>query len=379
MSMSGSNATSPRMRSEALYVTSFPTRSYRRPIMAARALKLLGFHTSIVEGWNSVGAMKPASLLTSYANFLPPPLNWLSKDLVYELGVFKIISSMSPMFSINLNVVGSIGSRLALKDKPLILDIQDFTIQDDHTIPFYDKKTLEVSAPDLVIFASEPIKLLVEKKYPKLLKRTAYVPFGIDLTTFDKYYSNADPMFFRSHYSIRNSFLLVYSGAAYLWGNREGQGINLLLEAVKIVVKELPDVKLILQGAAKPASTIFLKIWSWIRSLGLEGSVIMLPPMPPYAHLRMSMLKAADVLVSPIGDILGTIYATQQKLFEYMAASRPIAMVATPGRLSVVNEECAYIAYRRDPVDFAAAITTALSDKSEARDKSRHARRLVEQ
>jgi hypothetical protein len=63
--------------------------------------------------------------------------------------------------------------RVAARDKPLVLDMQDFTIQDDHTIPLYDEQILKASAPDLVIFASESIRRLVESRYPKLLKRTA--------------------------------------------------------------------------------------------------------------------------------------------------------------------------------------------------------------
>ena len=347
--------------------------------MAARALRLLGIDTSVVEGWKSVGTVRPASLSVSFANYLPRPLNWLARDVTYELGVFRIAASKSPMLYINLNTVGSIGMRMAARHKPLIVDVQDFTIQDDHTIPFYDEQTLRISSPDLVVFASEAIEALVEKKYPKLLKRTEYVPFGIDLATFDKHYTKADPTLFRSKFSIFDENLLVYTGAAYLWGDREGQGIELMLKALKFVIKERADVKLVIQGAAKPNTKIFSWIWSWIRRLELEGYVIVLPPMHPYDPIRMSMLKAADVLLLPIGNILGTYYATQQKLFEYMATSRPIAMVATPARLSVVNEKGAFITYRRDPVDFGAAIMEALSDEQEARAKSRHARWLVEQ
>jgi len=378
MSTSGLSATSPRKEIRALYVTSFPTKSYRRPIMAARALKLLGVHSIIVEGWRVVETLKPARLIASISLSFPTPLNWISRDIAYELGTFKTTSSVSSSLCFNLNVVGAVGMRMAARDKPLVLDLQDFTIQDDHTIPFYDEQMFKASAPDLVIFASESIRRLVEKRYPRLLKRTAYIPFGIDLATFDRHYNPADPKLFKSHVSTTDRLLLVYTGAAYLWGNREGQGIELLLRAAKLVVNEIPNTRLIIQGAARPGSMVYAWIEAWIRRLGLEGHVVLLPPMEPYAPLRMSMLKTADVLLLPIGDILGTYYATQQKLFEYMAASRPLALVATPARLSVIDEKGAYIAWKREPTDFAAVIVEALTDREEASARAAYARRLVE-
>ena len=378
MSTSGLSATSPRREIRALYVTSFPTKSYRRPVMAARALNLLGIHSIIVEGWRVVEAHKPARLVASLSRFFPTPLNWISRDVAYEAGTFKVTLSLSPSLCFNLNVVGAVGMRVAARDKPLVLDMQDFTIQDDHTIPLYDEQILKASAPDLVIFASESIRRLVESRYPKLLKRTAYIPFGIDLATFDRHYTAADPRFFRAHISARDKLLMVYTGAAYLWGNREGQGIELLLHAAKLVVNEVPNALLVIQGAAKPGSRVYAWIEDWIRRLGLEGRVVLLPPMEPYAPLRMSMLKTADVLLLPIGDVLGTYYASQQKLFEYMAASRPLAMVATPARLSVIDDKGAYIAWNREPSDFAAVIVEASTDRVGAPARAAYARRLVE-
>jgi glycosyltransferase involved in cell wall biosynthesis len=346
--------------------------------MAARALNLLEIHSIIVEGWRVVEAHKPARLVASLSRFFPTPLNWISRDVAYEAGTFKVTLSLSPSLCFNLNVVGAVGMRVAARDKPLVLDMQDFTIQDDHTIPLYDEQILKASAPDLIIFASESIRRLVESRYPKLLKRTAYIPFGIDLATFDRHYTAADPRFFRAHISARDKLLMVYTGAAYLWGNREGQGIELLLHAAKLVVNEVPNALLVIQGAAKPGSRVYAWIEAWIRRLGMEGHVVLLPPMDPYAPLRMSMLKTADVLLLPIGDVLGTYYSPQQKLFEYMAASRPLAMVATPARLSVIDDKGAYIAWNREPSDFAAVIVEASTDRAGAPARAAYARRLVE-
>jgi len=227
MSTSGLSATSQKGGLKALYVTSFPPKSYRRPIMAARALRFLGIYPMIVEGWKAVDSLKPARLLASLSRLFPAPLSWLSRDAAYELETFKVTLNVSASLCFNLNVLGAVGMRVAAKDRPLILDMQDFTIQDDHTIPFYDQQTLKTSAPDLVIFASEPIRRLVERRCPKLLRRTAYVPFGIDLATFDRHYTPTSAWLFRYHLSAMDKPLLVYTGGAIFGGIVKARGSSL--------------------------------------------------------------------------------------------------------------------------------------------------------
>jgi len=377
MSTSGLSATSPRREIRALYVTSFPTKSYRRPVMAARALNLLGIHSIIVEGWRVVEAHKPARLVASLSRFFPTPLNWISRDVAYEAGLLAAARSLRPELWINLNVVGALALRRAAPEGRLILDIQDFTIQDDYTVPFYDAQTLRNSTPDLLILTSRAIVELLERRYPKLVRRAEYIPFGIDLTSFDKHYSEVSPSSFREYLKIGDRPLLVYTGAAYLWGNREGQGLGLMLEAVKRVRRENPGIRLVIQGAASPGSEVYRWIVSRVKNLGLTNCCTLLPPTDPYDPLRMSMLKASDILLLPIGDILGTYLSEQLKLYEYMAAARPIVMVSTPARLNVLGESEAHIS-RRDPEDFAAQIINALKDREEAAARALRARKLVE-
>ncbi len=331
----------------------------------------------LLGGWETVSRYPPLSALVRASERLPRPLNWLARDAAYEAGLAAAVRGMRQDLFINLNVVGALGLRGAAPQTPLILDIQDFTIQDDHTIPFYDAQVIKASRPDLAIFTSKAIMGLVEARYPKFFRQAAHIPFGIDLENFDRHYSMANPSYFREYLGVGERPLLVYSGAAYLWGSREGQGLGPMLEAVKMVRKERPDLRLVIQGAATPGSSVHRWIVSRVKNLGLSDCCILLPPTDPHDGLRMSMLRASDVLLLPIGDILGTYYSEQQKLYEYMAAARPIAMVATPARLNVVSENEAYIS-GRDTEDFAAKITQALADRDEALARAQRARRLVE-
>ena len=182
--MSGSGATSSPRRREALYVTSFPPRRYRRPALAARALRLLSIHTRLLSGWDTLSRYRPISILAEASEYFPPPFNWLVKDVAYEAGLLAAARSLRPELWINLNVVGALALRRAAPEGRLILDIQDFTIQDDYTVPFYDAQTLRNSTPDLLILTSRAIVELLERRYPKLVRRAEYIPFGIDLTSF---------------------------------------------------------------------------------------------------------------------------------------------------------------------------------------------------
>jgi len=375
--MNGLKKTSIPEEGEALYVTSFPPQRYRRPALASRALSLLGLRTKVLSGWDILTHHRPLSALAKASNLLPRPLNWVMKDAAYEAGLLTAVRGTRPELCINLNIVGALGLRTAATETPLILDIQDFTIQDDHTIPFYDAQVLRATSPDLMILTSRAILELVEKRYHNLVRRAEYIPFGIDLTAFDKHYQRANPEYFREYLGLRDRPLLVYTGAAYLWGNREGQGLDLMLEAVKLVKMENPDLRLVIQGASSPGSEVHRRIVRRIKSLGLTDCCTLLPPTDPHDSLRMSMLRASDVLLLPIGDILGTYYSEQLKLYEYMAAARPIAMVATPARLNVVGENEAYIS-EREPEEFAAKIVQALTDRVEALSRAKRARRLVE-
>jgi hypothetical protein len=104
--MNGSNKTYNAEKREALYVTSFPHQRYRRPALAARALRLLNIKTKLLSGWETVSRYRPISTMVKASAYLPPPLNWLTKDIAYETGLLAAVRSMKLYLCINLNVVG---------------------------------------------------------------------------------------------------------------------------------------------------------------------------------------------------------------------------------------------------------------------------------
>jgi len=361
----------------AIYITTFPPQRYRRPLFAARALKKLGLETKLIDGWKIIDSMKPLKILSNLVSKLPQPINWLSRDLIYETGLLASLFKEDHVAWLNLNTLGTLSiTTIKPAHAPLILDMQDVTIEDNGTLPLYDQTMLRQA--DLVIFASKALKKLVEKQHPKTIKKATYIPFGIDLKTFDLSWMKALSTSFKDFYGIRDKVILTYSGAAYLWGEREGQGLELLAAAISKIVRSIPNVKCIIQGAAETGTYLHKWIERLIKKNGIENCTLLLPPMSPHNPLRLSLLRESTILLLPIGYILGTYFAEQQKIFEYMASKRPIAMVATPARLNVLDDKSAYISYSRDPEEFASVIIQAIQNLEEAEAKAIEARKIVE-
>ena len=92
-------------------------------------------------------------------------------------------------------------------------------------------------------------------------------------------------------------------------------------------------------------------------------------------------LAAADVLVLPTSarEPIGARFTSPLKLFEYMAAGRPIVASDVPSSREVLTEETA-IFVRPDSVSsLAEGISRALRDQAFSSNISNNARELVKQ
>jgi len=83
----------------------------------------------------------------------------------------------------------------------------------------------------------------------------------------------------------------------------------------------------------------------------------------PYAEIPL-YLRAADVLVLPNSahDGISSIFTSPMKLFEYMAAGKPIIASDVPAAREVLDDSNAYFFTPDDPQSLADAIKKALTD-----------------
>lgn len=129
------------------------------------------------------------------------------------------------------------------------------------------------------------------------------------------------------------AFVVVYAGLTFAY-----HGVDLLVDAFKVLSPYLPNARLLLVGGRDAERVGLLQ---QVREGGIEDRVTLVPPrataeVPTY-------LAAADALVIP--DTVTKASASPLKLFEYAAMARPIVATDLPALREVLPPESArYVA-----------------------------------
>jgi len=192
-----------------------------------------------------------------------------------------------------------------------------------------------VKEADKVIFWSKPMMEIITRRIN--LKKFAYIPYGIDFSTFNpmKY---GKPDYIREKYSIRDRFVLLYSGGIWRIEGFDLQGVDKILRAFAIVAKKLRDAILVLQISR--VDEVILRI---IKKLGIAGKLLIVGPLPYNSFDRQSIFATADVMLAPTSRHPTVYYAERMKFFDYMAAKKPIIAELSPGALSVLGDCAQYV------------------------------------
>jgi glycosyltransferase involved in cell wall biosynthesis len=130
------------------------------------------------------------------------------------------------------------------------------------------------------------------------------------------------------------------------------QGLDSLVAAIPVVRANVPGTTFVLVGSTPDRSFTLPDMAS---RLGLNGTLKVVPRQPR-ERIR-TFLTMADVLVSPraYGGNLPL------KIFEYMAAGKPIVATDIPTHRALLNEERA-VMVQPGPVEMARGITRVLQD-----------------
>jgi glycosyltransferase involved in cell wall biosynthesis len=189
------------------------------------------------------------------------------------------------------------------------------------------------------------------------------VPNGVDPLMFDPYQSGAG---YRQEHGLAGRYIAIYAGAHGM-----SNDLGVVLEAA-FLLREQPEFAVVFvgDGKEKPA------LQAQADRMGLQN-VYFLPPVPKAGMSQA--LAAADACIAILKPI--KMYATvyPNKVFDYMAAGRPV-ILAIDGVIRQVIEEAGAGVFVQpgDPVALANAIRLMAGERENSLQMGLRGRQYVE-
>ena len=178
------------------------------------------------------------------------------------------------------------------------------------------------------------------------------VPNGADPSMFDPSARGAE---YRRAHNLNDKYVIMYAGAHGM-----SNDLGVVLEAARLL-QDLPRVQIALvgDGKEKPA------LQAQAARMGL-ANVSFLPPVPKLGMAEA--LAAADACIAILKPIEEYKTTYPNKVFDYMAAGRPVAL-AIDGVIREVVEAagCGYFARPGDPAALAEVLRRLAAGPEESR------------
>ena len=161
--------------------------------------------------------------------------------------------------------------------------------------------------------------------------------------------------------------IICYTGHLYPW-----KGVHVAAQAMKV----LSDINLLYIVGGTPPDILNFK--QFINNNSIQNVIIVGYVAPKQVR---RYLAAADILVLPntSADDMSRLYTSPLKLFEYMAARRPIVASDLPSIREILNEENGILVKPDDPLALAEAVMKISENKALADNLVRKAFQDVQQ
>lgn len=196
--------------------------------------------------------------------------------------------------------------------------------------PWFHKKLFFSNHKKRFLVITNALKLLYENKF-----QFTFTPMDIVIApngvTLEPYYDNKKVIGLRSKLGLDNHFTAVYTGHLY-----QGRGMKLLIE----LAKSLPDVQFLWVGG-RVDDVNYWKDQSEkleLRNLTLTGFVNN-EEIPAYQILGDVLLMPYENIIAGSSGGNSVDFCSPMKMFEYMAAGKPIISSDLPIIHEILNEK----------------------------------------
>ncbi|WP_243676406.1 glycosyltransferase family 1 protein [Vulcanisaeta distributa] len=218
------------------------------------------------------------------------------------------------------NTVGAPPAAIS-SGKNVIIDLMDLWHCDRDYVIFNSIDTYVLRRAKCVIAWSKAIAALLRRLLPG--QCIEYLPFGIDLDLMDPL-KVSPKLLFEKYPNLDGKVIIGYSGG----GGERYHGIDKLVQAFSLIEKLNKD-------------EIYLVIQTWgqnqrIRALLKKHGVRHYELIPSTSFndpLRLSMLRASNILVLTASESPGVYLAERSTMFHYMASGNAVVAEKTPGTL----------------------------------------------
>lgn len=195
-------------------------------------------------------------------------------------------------------------------------------------------------------------------------KRVELLPNGADPAMFNPLDLGQA---FRAQYKLQNCFVTLYAGAHGL-----SNDLEIALQAAALL-QDLPSLRLVLLGDGKEKPNLQARA----QALGLKN-VLFLPPAPKTEMAQA--LAAADACLAILKPLPEYRTTYPNKVFDYMAAGRPIAL-AIDGVIREVVEKagCGLFAQPGSPQALAQTLRSLAQNPTQSLEMGLAGRRYLEE
>ena len=175
---------------------------------------------------------------------------------------------------------------------------------------------------DRVIVSSMRLKELMENEFK--IRDVRYIPDGVNIDLFNPY---VDTKEISSGYNLEGNNVLVYTGIL-----SQFQGIDLLLESIPFVIKEVKNLRYLLVGF--PRIDYYKKI---AEQLGVSDYIIFTGKK---SYFEMPKFLAASNIAISLKSSSST--EANLKLFTYMASGLPTVAIDNKENRDVLKDTAIY-------------------------------------